>query len=129
MEAKKIFGSVVLTFVLLFSCSNAVAQPISYSDLTEGTGFSQSQVNDLYVDESGLIWLATRKGLGRYDGHEMEMVMNSEVYRVVGDKKGLIWMLCEEGVISMDVATRSTSKMPIENVRTINCHEGILYAC
>lgn len=129
MEAKKIFGSVVLTFVLLFSCSNAVAQPISYSDLTAGTGFSQSKVNDLYVDESGLIWLATRKGLGRYDGHEMEMVMNSEVYRVVGDKKGLIWMLCEEGVISMDVATRSTSKMPIENVRTINCHEGILYAC
>ena len=129
MCAKKTFGSIILTVLLMFCCSYAAGQPISYSNLTAGTSFSQLQINDLYVDEYGIIWVGTRKGLGRYDGNEMEMVMNGEVLRVVGDKNGHIWMLCGEGVFSMDPVTRKTDMLPIENVRTINCHDGILYTC
>lgn len=128
MDAKKILGTVILIFVLVFRFGDAAAQPISYSDLTADTGISQMQINGLYIDGGGLIWIGTCKGLVRYDGHDMETVRTGEVRRITGDRKGYIWILCDEGLLCMDVVTRSFNKLPLENVRTISYHGGTLYA-
>ena len=53
MDAKKILGTVILIFVLVFRFGDAAAQPISYPDLTADTGISQMQINGLYIDGGG----------------------------------------------------------------------------
>ncbi|GAA4405449.1 two-component regulator propeller domain-containing protein [Nibrella viscosa] len=46
-----------------------VGQPKGWQELTISNGLSQGMIFDLKQDAKGFIWIATKDGLNRYDGH------------------------------------------------------------
>lgn len=57
-------------FLVLVSMvtANVHSQNITFNHLTTDDGLSQFSVNSLYIDENGILWIATREGLNRYNG-------------------------------------------------------------
>lgn len=69
-------------FCLLLGClpgsaadlpeSSEEAPPLRFQRLTMTDGLSHNRVFDIVQDPAGFIWLATQKGLNRYDGHRIK---------------------------------------------------------
>ncbi|QIP16077.1 response regulator [Spirosoma aureum] len=48
------------------------AQPKGWQELTISNGLSQGMIFDLKQDQKGFLWIATKDGLNRYDGHNFK---------------------------------------------------------
>lgn len=93
----------------------AEAHDVTFKHLSTDDGLSQVSVNDIYVDENGLIWIGTREGLNCYDGNSVRVyrmekenpgsLFSNHVVRVTGDKNGHLFLLCVDGVASYDMRT------------------------
>jgi serine/threonine protein kinase/ligand-binding sensor domain-containing protein len=69
----------------------------SYTKLGIADGLASSRVNDLLVDEAGVLWIATDMGINRYDGQTMITYDNadgldgSNVQALFLDEVGGLW--------------------------------------
>ena len=103
---------VIISALTLF-CMTASGQQMSFSSLTTADGLSHITVNDIYIDEYGMVWIATADGLNRYNGYSIDTfysernnsssLPNSRVRRITGDGKGHIWLLCQQSVVELDL--------------------------
>ncbi|RRB06403.1 hybrid sensor histidine kinase/response regulator transcription factor [Larkinella rosea] len=59
-----------LFFLLPFTL---FAQPKGWQEITISDGLSQGMIYDLEQDRKGFIWVATKDGLNRYDGHNFKV--------------------------------------------------------
>lgn len=67
-----------------------------------------STVRCILTDEQGFVWIGTRSGLGRYDGHELKKYIHQTdnpnslphnlINQITEDKLNNIWILTEKGV-------------------------------
>lgn len=67
-----------------------------------------STVRCILTDEQGFVWIGTRSGLGRYDGHELKKYVHQAddphsiphnlIHQMVEDKQNNIWILTNKGV-------------------------------
>lgn len=67
-----------------------------------------STVRCILTDEQGFIWIGTRSGLGRYDGHELKKYVHQTdnphslphnlIYQIAEDERNNIWILTDKGV-------------------------------
>lgn len=67
-----------------------------------------STVRCILTDEQGFVWIGTRSGLGRYDGHELKKYFHQEgnsyslphnlINQITEDKLNNIWILTDKGV-------------------------------
>ena len=105
---------ILMTIMLLSGWMNMTfAQQMTFNRLTTDNGLSQVSVNSLYVDENGLVWIATREGLNCYDGrnvkvfklekHNPNSLPGNTVTRLTGDGKGHLYLLCTEGLAMLDL--------------------------
>ena len=98
---------VVLYFCLItLSSSLALAQSNSDSfrikHFTLEDGLSQVSTNDLLLDQSGFVWIATQDGLNRFDGNEFKHFKHSDLdsttisgnltNKLLEDNNGGIWV-------------------------------------
>ncbi|WP_080237719.1 hybrid sensor histidine kinase/response regulator transcription factor [Spirosoma rigui] len=58
-----------LFYLLLFLPLTLAGQPKGWQELTISDGLSQGMIFGLKQDRKGFIWVATKDGLNRYDGH------------------------------------------------------------
>ncbi|WP_077919526.1 ATP-binding protein [Spirosoma sp. 209] len=60
-----------MRFLYLLVCLPLLSfgQPKGWQELTISDGLSQGMIFDLKQDRKGFIWIATKDGLNRYDGH------------------------------------------------------------
>lgn len=96
-----------LTLVFLVFHQNLFSQNIRH--LTVDDGLPQSFVSALVQDQAGFIWIGTRNGLARYDGHQFKTIRhninnnNSLSSNVIDhlqkDKKNNLWIKYESGEI------------------------------
>lgn len=78
--------------------------------LTVANGLSDNRVTCFYEDKAGFIWIGTKNGLNRYDGHNIDIfrpadsnAISSEwVYAITGDKDGHIWVATRDGLNKYD---------------------------
>ncbi|GAB4024581.1 hybrid sensor histidine kinase/response regulator transcription factor [Spirosoma gilvum] len=61
-----------LFLLLLIDCNGVLAQK-GWQELTISNGLSQGMVFDIKQDAKGFIWVATKDGLNRYDGHTFKV--------------------------------------------------------
>ena len=59
-------------------------------------------------DEQGFVWIGTKSGLGKFDGHELKRykhqandpnsLLHNLIYQIAEDKQHNIWVLTEKGI-------------------------------
>lgn len=121
------------------------AQSYPFRKFTTADGLPHLQVRDLFIDESGFIWIATLGGIGIYDGKEMIEFRNvaqlSEEYvSSVSVEDGRVYF-ADKGKVTvvdgnrMSPVTRYQGKCGmgvISGMKTqnlYNCRDSIYRAC
>ena len=87
-----------LIFILVF-CSNQFlkAQEGSYFNLNIDNGLPSNHVYGAITDKHGYLWIATPKGIARYNGYDLKIFNISEglpyedIWELLEDRKGRIF--------------------------------------
>jgi hypothetical protein len=89
----------------LFFSLQGLAQDyiVSSRKLTTDDGLSNNQIQAIHQDRLGLIWIATKYGLNRFDGHNFEWftkekngLRSDEMTTIFEDDKGRLWLIATE---------------------------------
>lgn len=125
---QKFIRTLLLALVSIVA-ANLHSQNITFNHLTTDDGLSQFSVNSLYIDENGVLWIATREGLNRYNGNDIQTYKLSKndpyslfcntVLRITGDQNGKIYLLCTEGVAQFDLTNQRFTTLLQGNINSI----------
>jgi len=95
----------LLPALLLAAISLAsYAQTYPYREYTIDDGMPQSESMDVFQDSRGYLWIPTRNGLARFDGHTFISYLRKDglpsniVTSVVEDRDGTIWAVTANGL-------------------------------
>lgn len=88
----------------------AQAQMLSLEYFGEDKGLNVTALSDIYQDKAGFLWLATREGLVRYDGHtfhyfhhapgDSTSISSNNVLCIAEDAENNIWVGLVRGGVS-----------------------------
>ncbi|MBK6825833.1 MAG: GAF domain-containing protein [Chitinophagaceae bacterium] len=104
----------ILTTCLLFSGVQVDGQVYHKARiLTQRDGLSDNRVTCFLEDSRGYMWIGTRNGLNRYDGHAFHIykpgagnsIRNEVINDLEEDSRGRIWVATMEGVSIYDPAS------------------------
>lgn len=137
---KNNFLLLLLAFILTFiGTTDSPAQNITFKHLSTDDGLSQISVNSIYVDEQGLVWIATRDGLNCYNGSSIQTykleknnphsLFSNTVLRVTGDGNGHLYLLCMDGVARFDLNTQHFKTLLHGKVDCLYLHKQLYIAC
>ncbi len=79
------------------------AQSYSLKAYTPANGLNQSQVTDIYQDSRAYIWVGTRNGLSRFNGHEFnnyyrqDGLVDNYIIKILENNKGQIIVVSHYG--------------------------------
>lgn len=112
---KHLFHFFIAIVVSICTPVTAHAQTARLYD--SGSGLPNTQINDLFQDSNGLVWVATNNGLYRFDGinfvelrHEngKDGSLGSDlVLKVFEDSKGIMWIGTSAGLQTFDPETNT----------------------
>ena len=96
----RIYKSLTAIFFLLYFATNLSGQQNSLENFSVNEGLSSLSINDILQDEIGYLWLASNKGLVRFDGNEFKRFETQSASKVntlffknnklyIGSEKGL----------------------------------------
>ena len=105
---RKTFLLLCIAFIALFiGISPLQAGHYYYKQISLKDGLP-STVRCILTDEQGFVWIGTRSGLGRYDGHELKKYVHQSnnphsiphnlIYQLIEDVQNNIWILTDKGV-------------------------------
>lgn len=63
-------------FLISFFISSLLCNAQNIKHISVNEGLPQSFVSDLLEDNNGFIWISTRNGLARYEGHKLEILQH-----------------------------------------------------
>lgn len=95
----------ILLLLLLFPALSG-AQSWFYRQYTAEQGLPSTEVHDIIQDKKGYIWVATDRGVARFDGYSFEAFSTSEglssnvVFRLSEGPDGRIWFAEMPGTLS-----------------------------
>ncbi|MBI3140170.1 MAG: GAF domain-containing protein [Sphingobacteriales bacterium] len=98
---------IFLLQLLLFVSENGVAQVyFNARALTASNGLSDNRITCFYKDRKGFMWIGTKNGLNRYDGHSFKIfrpgsgnsISNEVINDIEEDREGRIWVATMEGL-------------------------------
>ncbi len=91
----------LLVLICFLSISFCYSQDYIYTIDEYGfeDGLINNQINTLFEDNKGIIWLGTTKGVTRFDGEEFLNIQDNEskllstsITRITQDDQGIIWL-------------------------------------
>ncbi len=131
-----LFGLLVLACI---APTDSAAQNITFKHLSTDDGLSQISVNSIYVDEQGLVWIATRDGLNCYNGSSIQTyklekdnphsLFSNSVLRITGDGNGHLYLLCMDGVARFDMDSQHFTTLLHGKVGCMYLHKQLYIAC
>src|SRR3954452_1627944 len=109
MRIHLLLAAIHLTF--LCAAQSLPPDQLRFNHLFLKDGLPEGQVNDLLQDKEGYIWIATQKGLVRYDGYSPKVydfgikdpygiILN----KLLEDSKGRLWAAVDSGLYKYDRA-------------------------
>ena len=114
MKRKLIY---ILFLLSLFVTQQSYSQDIEFIFEHYGVedGLSQSEVNCIFQDSRGLIWIGTQAGLNRFDGREFisydknpldsNSISSGWIYSIAEDSKGNLWIGTKNGLNKFNPTT------------------------
>ena len=78
--------------------------------LTMQDSLSDNRITCFYKDKTGFVWIGTKNGLNRYDGHRMlifrpaagNSISNEVINDIAEDSRGMIWVATMNGLNKYD---------------------------
>ncbi len=113
LKLRYLFFSLMACFWAAFGC-RAEAQSVVFRHLGVRDGLSSSQVNCVYRDSRGFLWLGTASGLDRFDGFRFknyyhtnapDALPDNSVSDIQEDAEGNLWLHTSRGWCRFDTRT------------------------
>ncbi|MBL7733427.1 MAG: hypothetical protein JNM88_19825, partial [Chitinophagaceae bacterium] len=103
----------ILTICLLLTHTTEAQVYYKANTLTTTNGLSDKRVTCFHQDKKGFMWIGTRNGLNRYDGHSFKIfrpatgnsISGEVINDIAEDSRGRIWVATMEGLNIYDPAT------------------------
>lgn len=126
---KRRFILLYISFILLYSIFSLPLQArhYYYKQISLKDGLP-STVRCILTDEQGFIWIGTRSGIGRYDGHELKKYVHQPdnphsipsnlIYQIIEDRQRNIWILTDKGIVKYQ--RKSDTFLSIKDVKGNN---------
>lgn len=96
-------------FLLLLLSWNVKAEEFLFRQLSISEGFPPS-IQSIYVEDNGYVWIASKQGLGRFNGYELKTYFHEEgnpyslpgeqIYAIEEDSLHNLWILTDAGVVN-----------------------------
>lgn len=106
--------------VLLSAAENEVIHHLRFKQLSASHFLPTNEVQKVYQDKEGFIWIATRNGLCRYNGYETtlyksnlyspDLLTNNNISCLADDNNGRLWIGTAEGLNALDKRTGQIKK-------------------
>lgn len=119
---KKLLITLMLGFCLSVTASTALIPDMKFRRLDTRDGLSNSQINFLYQDSKGFVWIGTSYGLNRYDGYRFRTfysdandttsLRNNYVDMIWEDFKGNLWLKQGMNYSLFDPVTERAERNP-----------------
>lgn len=117
-----------LTAMILMAGLTARAERYYYFDHLKTTnGLPSNTIFCAHQDRSGFMWIGTRDGLSRYDGHRFQRIseftpvheMNSTTFDITEDSSGRIWFSSSTGIGYYDPFTDDAGTLGMPDGKAI----------
>ncbi len=99
-----------LILLFIFVNSGVFAQHYNFRNFSIEDGLEQSQVNTIFQDKKGYIWIGASGGLSRFDGKSFrtwtlkDSLPSANILAITQDRNGFLWFSCENaGVVRFDI--------------------------
>lgn len=122
--------------MLLFSLILAISVSASdfvFRNISTDDGLSSNTVSSICQDFEGNIWFATKGGVNRYNGYDVDVfkyssdnlntVQSNNINKVVTDWNGTVWVCSSDGLSYYDRTANLFHRVHLENLHSI---EGVL---
>lgn len=102
--SKGMFSKTYLIMIFLSATVSSSAQNYPFREYTIEDGLPQAQSLDLMQDSRGFMWIPTRNGLARFDGHTFisyyrkDGLPSNLLSKIIEDAAGIIWAITPNGV-------------------------------
>ncbi len=103
--------------ILLTQAGFGFTQPanIRFKHISSEQGLSNSTIECMFQDQTGFMWIGTRDGLNRFDGHQMKVyrynaadsqsISDNYIRCITQDKSGALWIGTSNGLNRFDART------------------------
>lgn len=93
-----------LVMTLSWLCFSSAANNYVFEKISTRNGLSQNDVNCIFQDKAGFLWIGTNDGLNLYDGYSFKTFRTSPddslqngltsnlIYKIIQDAQGLLWL-------------------------------------
>lgn len=106
MIKRSIFLAIALSVSVLTATTAQADSNYAFQHITTANGLTSNTAMFCIQDDFGFIWVATKDGIFRYDGHEFEALetidpegyMGGKVFSMVIDHDGVIWYCTDRNV-------------------------------
>ncbi|HMQ49477.1 MAG TPA: two-component regulator propeller domain-containing protein [Saprospiraceae bacterium] len=117
--ASKTTCNMRMAFLILFIGTGLDAQvPLYFTHFTAKEGLSDNQVQCVFRDKLGYLWVGTAKGLNRFDGYQFKTYLpdaqnrqksigNENIQDIGQDEGGAIWIASTNGLHVFDPRTET----------------------
>jgi ligand-binding sensor domain-containing protein len=102
----------LLVLTLLYTSLGGQETDLAFKNLNVENGLSQANINILFQDSRGFIWIGTEDGLNKYDGYNFTVYKSdindpyaigyNEISSLSEDSKGNIWVGTYKGISKYD---------------------------
>ena len=122
-----LFSLVALLISFATSSQGRSAYPLKFEQLSTLNGLPSNEVQRIYQDKNGYIWIGTSSGLCQYDGYQIKtyksnlytlnLLSNNEIHCIAEDNNNHLWIGTYEGLNVMDKTTGRISRIDCEGLR------------
>ncbi|HOE26056.1 MAG TPA: hypothetical protein PLT71_11165, partial [Bacteroidales bacterium] len=104
VSAHVLLSALLLVILLLITGLSLHSQTYPFLEYTSDDGLPQTQSTSVMQDSRGYLWIPTRNGLARFDGHTFNSYLRKDglpsnlITKVIEDKGGIIWAITANGM-------------------------------
>ena len=116
----------ILTAFLLMLAVPALSNAQTARLYTSEEGLPSSQINDIYQDSKGFVWISTENGLALFDGMEMHSIQSRSesdsalasnlVLTTFEDRDGTFWVGTSKGLQIYDIESGTFRTVDLEDI-------------
>lgn len=97
----------IYLLIMLFISAPLVASHYYFKKISLEDGLP-STIRCIFTEEKGFVWIGTKSGLGRFDGHELKRyshetnnpnsLPHNHIHKITEDEQHNVWVLTDKGI-------------------------------